>query len=171
MTAPRSAIAGLGITRFGWLAFALAALVIVIDQVTKVWIVQDLSLTPGFPRTIVWPLSFTLVRNAGISFGFFQTHAAWTRWALAGFSLAVSIGLCLWMRRADRILTALAAGLILGGAVGNLIDRLRLGAVVDFIDVHPLAFPWIFNVADSGISVGVILLLAENVFAARKARA
>jgi signal peptidase II len=166
MTSTRPAVTG-----FGWLAFTLALLVILVDQATKIWVVEGLALTPGFSRPVLWPLSFTLVRNDGISFGFFQTHAPWTRWALAAFSAGVGVGLILWMRRADRILTALAAGLILGGAVGNLIDRLRLGAVVDFIDVHPLFFPWIFNVADSGISVGVVLLLAENLFAARKSPA
>jgi signal peptidase II len=157
------------ITGFGWLAFGVAALVVLVDQATKAWVVEGLNLTPGFSRPMLWPLAITLVRNDGISFGFFQTHAPWTRWVLAGFSLAVSVGLGLWMRRADRLLTGLAAGLILGGALGNLVDRVRLGAVVDFIDVHPLVFPWIFNVADSGISVGVVLLLAENLLTGRKA--
>ena len=64
-----------------------------------------------------------------------------------------------------------AVGLILGGAVGNLIDRVRLGAVVDFVDVHPLIFPWIFNLADSGITIGVLILMAENLLIPRRAAA
>jgi len=160
-----------GVTRTGWLAFALAAVVIVVDQALKHWVVTDLGLTTGESRAVLWPLSFTLVRNEGISFGFFQTQAAWTRWALAGFSMAVSVALALWVRRADKTITGLAAGLILGGALGNLIDRLRLGAVVDFVDVHPLIFPWVFNVADSAITVGVIILLADSLLLAGKARA
>ena len=156
------------VTPAGWLAFVLAAIVIGLDQSLKHGVVDTLGLAVGESRPLFWPLSFTFVRNDGISFGFFQTHAAWTRWALAAFSLAVSFGLALWVRRVDRPLIAVAAGLILGGAVGNLIDRVRLGAVVDFIDVHPLVFPWIFNIADSGITIGVILLLAENLLTARK---
>lgn len=167
MTSPANS----GVTRSGWAAFALAALVIALDQALKHWVVTGMGLTVGESRPLFWPLSFTLVRNDGISFGFFQTHAPWTRWALAGFALAVSVLLIVWVRRADRLVTGVAGGLILGGALGNLIDRVRLGAVVDFVDVHPLVFPWIFNIADSGITVGVIILLAENLLQARRARA
>ena len=160
-----------GVTRSGWVAFALAALVIALDQALKHWVLTGMGLALGESRPLFWPLSFTLVRNDGVSFGFFQTHAPWTRWALAGFALAVSVLLVVWVRRADRLVTGVAGGLILGGALGNLIDRVRLGAVVDFVDVHPLVFPWIFNIADSGITVGVIILLAENLLQARRARA
>jgi signal peptidase II len=157
-----------GVTRAGWLAFGLAAMVIILDQALKQWVVGGLGLAVGESRALFWPVSFTLVRNDGISFGFFQTHATWTRWALAGFALVVSGALIAWVRGVDRWVTGVAGGLILGGAVGNLIDRIRLGAVVDFVDVHPLLFPWIFNIADSGITVGVIILLAENVLVARR---
>src|SRR5271157_4619238 len=149
MTSP----APFGVTWSGRVAFALAALVIVLDQSLKQWVVTGLGLAVGESRQLFWPLSFTLVRNDGISFGFFQTHAPWTRWALAGFALAVSVALIAWVRRTDPLVTGVAGGLILGGALGNLIDRIRLGAVVDFVDVHPLVFPWIFNIADSGITV------------------
>jgi len=167
MTSPANS----GVTRSGWAAFAVAALVIVLDQALKHWVLTGMGLALGESRPLFWPLSFTLVRNDGVSFGFFQTHAPWTRWALAGFALAVSVLLIVWVRRADRLVTGVAGGLILGGALGNLIDRVRLGAVVDFVDVHPLVFPWIFNIADSGITVGVIILLAENLLQARRARA
>lgn len=159
------------ISNSGWLAFGLAALVVALDQSLKHWVVDGLGLGVGDSRVMMWPLSFTLVRNDGISFGFFQTHAPWTRWALAGFSLAASLAIAFWVRRSDRAVTGLAMGLILGGALGNLIDRVRLGAVVDFVDVHPLFFPWIFNIADSGITVGVLILMAENLFASRRAPA
>ena len=159
------------VTRSGWAAFALAAVVIVLDQALKHWVLTGMGLEVGESRPVLWPLSFTLVRNDGISFGFFQTHAPWTRWALAGFALAVSLALIAWVRRAERLVVGVAGGLILGGAMGNLIDRVRLGAVVDFVDVHPLVFPWIFNIADSAITVGVIILLAENLLAGRRARA
>lgn len=156
------------VTRAGMIAFAVAAVVIVLDQLAKHWVLDVLGLSVEASQPVFWPLSLTLVRNDGISFGFFQTHAPWTRWALAAFSLIVSGGLALWIRGIERALTGLAAGLILGGAIGNLIDRVRLGSVVDFVDVHPLFFPWIFNIADSGITVGVIILLAENLFVTPK---
>ena len=159
------------VSRAGWLAFGLAILVIALDQALKHWVVDTLGLSLGDSRPMVWPLSFTLVRNDGISFGFFQTHAPWTRWVLSAFSLIVSVTLALWVRRADRLVTGAAIGLILGGALGNMIDRVRTGAVIDFVDVHPLIFPWIFNIADSGITIGVIILLAENLLSSRKARA
>jgi signal peptidase II len=152
----------LGVTGAGWGAFAIAAVVIVIDQAIKQWVVAGLGLEVGESRPLFWPLSFTLVRNDGISFGIFQTHAPWTRWALAGFALVVSVVLIGWVRRANRPVSGVAGGLILGGAVGNLIDRIRLGAVIDFVDVHPLVFPWIFNIADSAITIGVMILLAES---------
>ncbi len=157
------------VSTLGWLAFGVAAVVIGLDQSLKHWVVDGLGLGVGESRPMVWPLSFTLVRNDGISFGFFQTHAPWTRWALAAFSLVVSVALALWVRRVERPIIGLAVGLILGGAVGNLIDRIRLGAVVDFVDVHPLFFPWIFNLADSGITVGVLILMAENLLTPRRA--
>jgi signal peptidase II len=159
MTAARGALdRGPGVSGPGWLAFGVAALVIVLDQAVKAWVLTGLGLAPGESLPLFWPLALTLVRNDGISFGFFQTHAAWTRWALAAFSLCVCAGLALWVRRAEKALIGLAVGLI-------------LGAVTDFVDVHPLIFPWIFNIADSGITIGVILLLADNLLGARKAPA
>ena len=93
------------------------------------------------------------------------------RWVLAVFSLAVSIGLAVWVRKVARPLTAIAIGLIIGGALGNLIDRVRFGWVVDFLDFSGLHFPWVFNVADSGITVGVALLLAETLLTPDKPKA
>jgi len=156
------------ISRPGWVAFALAIVLVAFDQALKTWVVSDLGLTVGDSRPMVWPLSFTLVRNDGISFGFFQTHAPWTRWVLAAFALCMSAVLVAVARRADSIVVGIALGLILGGAVGNLIDRVWLGSVVDFVDVHPLFFPWIFNLADAGITVGATIWILENLFGARR---
>jgi signal peptidase II len=160
-----------GVSRFGWLAFGLAALVVLFDQSLKHWVLDGLGMTPGESRPLLGPLLFTLVRNDGISFGFFHANAPWTRWAWAGFALAASVVLGLAVRRTDKLITGLAMGLIIGGAVGNLIDRIRLGSVVDFLDVHPLIpiFPWIFNIADAGITVGVLLLLADTLLGSRGA--
>jgi signal peptidase II len=92
----------------------------------------------------------------------FQNDSSWARWSLAGFSLIVAVVLGVWVRRAGKAFTGMALGLIIGGAIGNLIDRVRNGVVVDFVDVTALYFPWIFNVADSAISVGIALLLIES---------
>jgi signal peptidase II len=81
---------------------------------------------------------------------------------LAAFSLIVAIALAFWARRADKPYTGLALGLIIGGAVGNFIDRVRTGVVVDFVDVTALYFPWVFNLADGAITIGILLLLAEG---------
>ena len=154
----------IAIPRRAWIAYALAVLVIVVDQASKHWLLADLRLAPGMSWPVWGPLRFTLVANNGISFGFFQSHAPWTRWALAAFSLAVTIGLGIWAKRSEKAFTALTLGLIMGGALGNMIDRTTRGAVVDFVDVQALHFPWIFNLADSAISVGITLLLIESLF-------
>ena len=93
-----------------------------------------------------------MVWNPGVSVvgGFLQAHKELVRWVLAAFSVTVAAILAMWVRRAERPLFAVAIGLVIGGAVGNVIDRIRFGAVADFIDVSRLLyFPWIFNVADS----------------------
>ena len=151
------------VTRSGALAYALAAAVVVADQAAKAWILGGLHLLAGLPLRVWGPLRLTLVENAGISFGLFQSDADWTRWVLAAFSLVVAVSLSVWVRRAERPLAGVALGLIIGGAIGNLIDRLRAGVVIDFIDVTQLFFPWIFNIADSAITIGVALLLIESV--------
>ncbi|MBW8812326.1 MAG: signal peptidase II [Caulobacterales bacterium] len=148
------------ISRSGWSAYALAALVIVADQATK-------SLVLGLPEfashPVVGPLQFTRIWNVGVSFGLLQAGQDLVRWGLVAFSVAVAVLLGFWARNQQRLLAAIGLGLVMGGAIGNAIDRARFGAVVDFIDVQRLGFfPWIFNLADSGITVGVILLLLDS---------
>lgn len=151
-----------GVTRLGWAAYALAALTLLLDQASKFWILEifvlpsrgQVEVTPFFNLTMVW--------NQGVSFGFLRAEQDVARWALVGFSVIVSIGLAIWARRTDHPLRAAALGLVIGGAVGNMIDRVRFAAVADFLDFSGLHFPWVFNVADSAITVGVILLLLES---------
>ena len=157
-------------SRWGALAYGLAIAVVAADQAAKAWVV-GLHLIPGLSLDVWGPLRLTLVQNSGVSFGLFHGDAAWTRWALAGFSLIVAVALATWARRAERPIAALSVGLIMGGAVGNLIDRVRFGTVVDFVDVTRLHFPWVFNLADSAITVGIVLLLAENLLSPSKAAA
>lgn len=151
------------VTRLGRMAFILAAAVIVLDQAVKYWILAVLGLPSLGSVPVAGPLSLTMVWNYGVSFGLFQAQHDVVRWGLFVFSVIVAGLLALWARGAVRRLTALALGLVIGGAIGNAIDRARFGAVADFIDVSRLGFfPWVFNVADSAITVGVILLLADS---------
>lgn len=155
------------VTSAGLAGLGLAAIVVLMDQIAKAWILSGSGISPGEVLHLVGPLALTLVRNDGISFGFLQDHADLTRWGLALFSLGVSAFLAVWVARAGQVLPAIAGGSILGGAVGNLIDRVRLGSVVDFIDVRDLAFPWIFNIADAAINLGVALWLLTLVLEGR----
>ena len=151
------------VTRPGWTAYGLAVTVIVLDQFTKYWILSVLRLPEYASHEVVWPLQFTRIWNQGVSFGLLQAGQDLVRWGLVAFSIGVAGLLVAWARSQARLLPALGLGLVIGGALGNAIDRARFGAVVDFIDVQRLGFfPWIFNIADSGITVGVILLLLDS---------
>lgn len=146
----------------GPLAYGLGFCVVFADQVSKAWVLNGLNLPQFGSVEMVGPLRWTLVWNRGVSFGLFRADAEVMRWALAAFSLGVSLFLINWARKIDRPRLAISVGLILGGAIGNLIDRVRWGAVCDFIDASALHFPWVFNLADSAITIGVILLLIDN---------
>ena len=148
-------------SKWGWTAYAVALGAIAADQATKLWILATVPL--GASRPVVWPLNLTLSWNEGFSFGLMQGRGDFARWGLFAFALLVSGLLAVWARRAANWLAGAGLGLVLAGALGNAIDRARYGAVVDFIDVDQLGFfPWIFNVADSCITVGVVLLLIES---------
>jgi signal peptidase II len=149
------------ITRLGWFAFGLALVVIVADQASKAWILGPFDLPSRGAVQVLPILRLTMVWNAGVSFGLLNAHTAFGRWALVVFEAAVAVALAVWARRSERPILAAALGLVIGGALGNVIDRARFGAVVDFIDVTALHFPWVFNLADSAINVGVALLLLD----------
>lgn len=152
-------------SRLAWAAYGLAAAVVAVDQATKAWILHGLDLPARGTVPVLGPLHFSMAWNEGVSFGLLQARHDLARWALVGFSLAVVAVLAAWARKAQRRAFALGLGLVIGGAVGNAIDRARFGAVVDFVDVQRLLpfFPWIFNVADSAITIGVVLLLVDSV--------
>lgn len=156
------------ITRQGWIAYAIAAVTVVLDQLSKLWILSLLGREPGASLPLLGPIHMTMVHNYGMSFGLLR-DSDWGRWLLIGFSILVVIGLTIWVHKAIRPLLAVGIGLIIGGAIGNnLIDRVIYGYVVDFIDVSRLHFPWVFNIADSGISVGVALLLLDSFLSEEK---
>ena len=150
------------------LAAVTAALILVLDQVTKV-IALD-RLPPGAPVPVIdGVFSLTLVMNPGLAFGFLSaTPSAW-RWVVALLSLGALVvlaGVGLRLMSEGGWTARLALGLIFGGAVGNLIDRARFGAVVDFLDFYWRSYHWpAFNAADSAISVGVALLAVRLFFA------
>jgi len=145
-----------------WHWFLLSILVIILDQASKYWV--ESFLTPYKPMPIMPMLNITLAYNTGAAFSFLSGAGGWHRWFFAGFSLVVSIILIIWLWRTPKTdrLQSLGVSLILGGAVGNLIDRGLSGYVVDFVDVyykyHHFAT---FNLADSAICIGAAALILD----------
>lgn len=146
----------------GPMAYTIGLTVILVDQLVKMWMLGALRLDLLKSVQVWGPLNLTMVWNQGVSFGLFRGEAEWVRWVLVAFSLGVAAFLAVWARRVDRPLLGVAIGLVMGGAIGNMIDRVRFGKVADFIDVTALHFPWVFNIADSAISIGVVLLLIDS---------
>jgi signal peptidase II len=147
----------------GWRWLPLSAAVIVADHVVKAWMVHHFS---PLERVHVLPvLDIILTYNTGAAFSFLSEASGWQRWLFVLLALGVSAALLVWMRRLNaRVhgLLACALALIVGGALGNMLDRLTIGRVVDFIHVHwgHAYFP-AFNVADSAITIGAVLLLID----------
>jgi signal peptidase II len=150
------------ISKFGRAAYLIALAVIAADQAVKYWILHVFNLPLRLSVPVAGPFSLTMVMNQGVSFGLFRAEQDLMRWLLVVFSLGVAAVLVVWARRVERSLLGVALGLIIGGAVGNAIDRIRFGAVVDFLDFSQMMFPWVFNVADAGITIGVVLLLLDS---------
>ena len=152
--------------RFG---LSLAAVVFVLDQIAKYLVLSHLHLSgPGCldlnmhcEQAPVLPFfQFAMVWNRGVSFGMLRADADFARWALVLLSFVISGIFFWWLRTATRRLTTISLGLVIGGALGNVVDRIRFGAVADFLDFHPI-FPWVFNVADASITVGAAFLLLD----------
>jgi len=149
-------------------ALIFSAILIVLDQASKAWLIgvmedrgfATLALAPFFNLVMVW--------NPGVSFGLFGGDPAETRWILAGLNLVVSVFLFVWMLRAEGPLPRFALAAVIGGAIGNAIDRLNYGQVADFFDFHVAGWHWpAFNVADIAISCGVAVLLLDSLFGRR----
>jgi lipoprotein signal peptidase len=150
-----------------------ALLVLVADQASKWWVLHVLDL-PELRQVVLLPvLNLTMVWNHGVTFGLLNGLGSAGHWLLALVALAVVCGLGVWLRKAESAVTATAIGAIAGGAVGNVVDRLRYGAVVDFIHAH-VASPWgdlswyVFNVADAAIVCGVAALILDAQFGHRQ---
>jgi len=148
----------------------IALLVIVLDQASKAWIFYDL-MNP--PTTIhIFPfLDFILTWNKGVGFGLLKAHSTLETIALIALALGISTVLGAWIWRTTDKLLLISLSMIIGGAIGNIIDRLRFGAVLDFIYVHVYIFNYhfpAFNIADSAITVGVSLLILESFMRKKK---
>ncbi|WP_019625814.1 signal peptidase II [Thioalkalivibrio sp. ALJT] len=142
---------------------AIAALIALIDQVTKRWAEQALTLFAPVEVTSFFNLS--LVYNPGAAFSFLAGAGDWGRWLLTTIAVIIGLLITFWLARLPRNAwwSVVALGLVLGGAIGNLIDRLRLGAVVDFLDFHWAGYHWpAFNVADMAIVVGAVTLIVAT---------
>lgn len=164
------------------LALGIALCIFVADQLVKAWMLYGvfgfavpadmgrwhppIEVTPFFNLVMVW--------NTGVSFGLFASDGDAGRWALIVLACAISVGLAWWLRTVTTRLLAGSIGAVIGGAIGNVVDRLAYGAVADFFDVHALGYHWpAFNIADSAIVVGVGLILYDGMFgaSARQAKA
>jgi signal peptidase II len=147
----------------GWRWLPLVVGVVVLDQLSKAWIVSHVAY--GGIRTLLPVLDITLRYNRGAAWSMLDSASGWQRWLFSGLAVVVGIGLLVWLRRINgrtQKLLAMSLSLILAGALGNLIDRLHGGQVVDFILAHwhDAQFP-AFNVADSAITIGAALMLLD----------
>jgi len=150
----------------------LSALIVLADQLSKSYITSHYG---EFEFTTVLPiLDITRMHNVGAAFSFLATASGWQRWLFISLAVIVSIGIVVWLYRMPRSQGLLACGLalVLGGAMGNVIDRIRLGAVVDFIHFHwDRAYFPAFNIADSAITVGAACLILDALLEPKRARA
>ena len=156
---------GQTISRLPLCGVLMALWVLLADQASKYWVLDILNL-PELRQVVVLPFfNLTMVWNRGVTFGLLATDNGWSQFALAGIAACVVIALGVWLKRADSWLVALSLGAIAGGAVGNVIDRLRFTAVVDFLHFHAWGWSWyVFNVADAAIVCGVAALVADGIF-------
>ncbi len=152
--------------RYGLTGLALAVGVFIADQATK-WLVMEkiLRVTSdgGYDKLALFPgLNFVMVWNRGVSFGMFGDVGS--AMAFCALSILICIPLSVWMAVAEKKIVALSLALIIGGALGNVIDRIRFGAVADFIDVYAGQWHWpAFNIADSAIVIGAVLLIIDSI--------
>jgi signal peptidase II len=141
--------------------FTVAAIVFLAEQISKWWITGPLQLQTVRQIELLPIFNFTWTENYGISLGLFQATSDAGRWALVALTSAIAVGVAYWIGKEQHRGDQLALGMVLGGALGNILDRIRFGYVVDFADLHFGDFRpfFIFNVADAAISIGVAILI------------
>ncbi len=147
----------------------ISVLVIILDQASKLWMDSNLSFNQ--PVNILPFFDLRLLYNEGAAWSLLANAGGWQRWFLAALALGISIVLLAWLSRLERkqVWLAIALALVLGGAIGNLIDRVVYGHVIDFIDVYYQQWHWpAFNIADSAISVGAVMLVIDAILEGKK---
>ena len=143
--------------------YSLSSFIILVDQLTKSLATKNLLY--GEYVNIFSGLNLILVHNTGAAFSFLSDASGWQRWLFLLVSLSVSIILIIWIFRLkeQQLLESLSLALILGGAIGNLVDRIFLGYIIDFIDIYYKNYHWpVFNVADASITLGVVFFISKN---------
>jgi signal peptidase II len=156
----------------GWRWLWLAVLVIAVDQLTKLWIVATVPFKTMIYVLPIFDITYTV--NPGAAFSFLAGAGGWQRWAFTLLAVGVSVGLLVWLRYlavATQLLLIVGLTLILGGAIGNVIDRIEHGHVVDFLHLHwgTASFP-AFNIADAAISIGAVCVILDAILESRRAK-
>lgn len=144
--------------------FVLAAIIFIVDQLVKAWVVGPMEINAiGDAREILPFFDLRFVPNVGISLGLLPADGPFMRWSLVILTAAIAVGVGVWMTRETARADLIALGMVLGGAIGNILDRIRFGYVVDYADLH--FGDWrpflVFNVADAAITIGVLVLLVR----------
>jgi signal peptidase II len=146
--------------------YGLAAVVFILDQLSKYWILNIVRLPEQGSIPLLPFFRLTFVGNVGVSMGMFQASSDFGRWLLVGVTAAIAAIVAVWIAREQQRVEVLALGLVLGGALGNIVDRVRFGYVVDFLHFYwGNASFWVFNVADASITLGVLVLLGRALMA------
>ena len=155
---------------FSALGLGVAALtLLILDQAHKAWMLYVYDIGAKGVVTLTPFLDLVLVWNRGVSYGLFPQESSLGRWALILFAIAATLALAVWLARVATPLPAVAIGLVIGGALGNAIDRILYGAVADFFSLHAFGYQWyVFNIADAAIVAGVVGLLYESLFGGHK---
>jgi signal peptidase II len=142
----------------------IAAFVFVLDQLSKFYIVNDVMENPHVIEVTSF-FNIVMAWNNGVSFGMFNWDSHIKSYVLTAMAFAAALGLLFWMMREKRLSFVIPCGAIIGGAIGNGVDRLHWGAVADFLDFHAMGYHWpAFNVADMGITCGATLLIVDSLF-------
>lgn len=149
------------------MAVVVALVVLIVDQFVKYWVTGPMGIDyPGAELNLLPVFTLRFVQNFGVSLGLLQAGSEFARWALVAMTAIIATGVAIWIRRETQKPELIGLGLVLGGALGNIIDRVRFGYVVDYADFHVFGYsPFlVFNIADAAISIGVVILLVRALF-------
>lgn len=149
------------------IAVVIALVVVIVDQFVKYWVTGPMGIDyPGAELNLLPVFTLRFVQNFGVSLGLLQAGSEFARWALVAMTAIIATGVAVWIRRETQKPELIGLGLVLGGALGNIVDRVRFGYVVDYADLHVFGYSLflVFNIADAAISIGVVILLVRALF-------